>query len=186
MLPSHTRSVRLYCKIDATALAAVLFVLAVIMIVADSQPHHGYGPDLPHVSHAITIAGANRDDVMMISIMRDGMIFFGMDKLSPSQLPSKIQDRLKDRSVERKVYIRADRRVWYGTVKEVLDGVGSAGIERVAFLVDERRPPYRGTPGNGFPIAHKNSAWLPTRRSVEWVYGPVAKILREQIGRMRR
>jgi biopolymer transport protein ExbD len=59
----------------------------------------------------------------------------------PDHVRSKILDRLKYSRVERKVYIRADRRVRYSTVKDILEGVRSSGIERVAFLVDQRRPP---------------------------------------------
>lgn len=77
---------------------------------------------------------------MIIAVMRDGAVYFGRDKVQPVQLPSKILDRLRDHTVEPRVYIRADGRVWYRSVKEVLDGVRSAGIERVAFLVDQRRP----------------------------------------------
>jgi biopolymer transport protein ExbD len=52
-----------------------------------------------------------------------------------------IADRVKDKSIERKIYIRADARARWGTVKVVLDGVRAAGILRVAFLVDSRRSP---------------------------------------------
>ncbi len=80
---------------------------------------------------------------MVITVMRDGTVYFVRDRVVPYQLHSKILDRLKDRTSESRVYIRADVR---GTVrvKEVLDGVRSAGIEQVAFLVDQRRPPMAG------------------------------------------
>jgi biopolymer transport protein ExbD len=144
MLPEHTRSVKLFCSIDVSALAAVMLVLVVIMMIVESATHHGFGPDLPHVSRAVSMPGANREDAMVIVVMRDGSIYFGADKVGVYQLRSKILERLKDRSVERKAYIRADGRVWYSTVKEVLDGVRTAGIERVAFLVNQRRPPTAG------------------------------------------
>ena len=54
-------------------------------------------------------------------------------------MAEQIRSRLKNRDVERKVYIRADMRARYGAVKTVLDGVSSAGILRVAFLLDQRR-----------------------------------------------
>lgn len=139
MLPSHTKSMKLFCNIDASALAAVGFVLLVVMMIVP-QPHHGYGPDLPHVLHPVSMGGANREDAMIIAVMRDGAVYFGRDKVQPVQLPSKILDCLRDHTVEPRVYIRADGRVWYRSVKEVVDGVRSAGIERVAFLVDQRRP----------------------------------------------
>jgi biopolymer transport protein ExbD len=54
-------------------------------------------------------------------------------------LQQKIVEHLKDRGVERKVYIVADSRAKWGAVKVVLDGVRSAGILRVAFLVNQSR-----------------------------------------------
>jgi biopolymer transport protein ExbD len=147
MLPSHTKSMMLFCNIDASALAAVGLVLLVVMMIVP-QPHgHGYGPDLPHVLHPVSMAGASREDAMIIPVMRDGAVYFGPDRVSPEQLPSKILGRLRDPTVERRVYIRADSRVFYCNVRDVLDGVRSAGIERVAFLADQRRPSTSGASG---------------------------------------
>lgn len=143
MLPKHTRSMKLFCQIDASALASTMIVLVFTVLLATwlAPAHHGIGADLPKVSHPIPMPGSEREDAMIVTVMRDGSIFFGAEKLGFHQMRSKILDRLKDRSVERRVYIRADGRVWYRTVKEVLDEVHSAGIERVAFLVDQRRSP---------------------------------------------
>jgi biopolymer transport protein ExbD len=87
------------------------------------------------------MAGAGREDAMLITVTRDGRAYFGSDQIDPVSLATKIQDRLKDREVERKVYIVADMRARWSTVKIVLDGVRSAGIIRVAFLVNQRRLP---------------------------------------------
>lgn len=141
MLPEHTRSLKLFCRIDNSAFAAIMIVLVFTMLLTASwmpTPHHGIVADLPKAFHPIPLPGSQRYDAMIVTVMRDGSIYFGADKLGSDQLRSKILERLRDRSVERRVYIRADKRVWYRTVKEVLDGVRSAGIERVAFLVDQR------------------------------------------------
>jgi biopolymer transport protein ExbD/biopolymer transport protein TolR len=105
------------------------------------NPHHGVGIDLPRILRPVSMSGALRDDVMQVSITRDGKVFFGSDQIVPDYLTEKIQTRLRDLDVERKVYIRADARARFGTVKIVVDGVRSAGILRVAFLVDQRRVP---------------------------------------------
>ncbi len=138
---------KLFCNIDASALAAVGFVLLVVMMIVSPGSHHGIGPDLPRAFRPVSMAGAKREDAMVISVLRDGTVYFGADKVSACQVRAKILDRLKDRSVERRVYIRADARVWYRTVKDVLDGVRSAGIERVAFLADQRRSSTSGASG---------------------------------------
>jgi biopolymer transport protein TolR len=82
--------------------------------------------------------GALREDVMLVSVTRDGQIYFGSDQIDSADLSGKIKNRLKDRGVERKVYINADLRARWGGVKQVLDVVRSAGILRVAFLVNQR------------------------------------------------
>jgi biopolymer transport protein ExbD len=39
------------------------------------------------------------------------------------------------RGAEKKIYIRADERLRYVSVREVLAAVRSAGVEKIAFLV---------------------------------------------------
>jgi biopolymer transport protein TolR len=126
----------------ASVMAMVLFVLVLIfMFVAVPTHHYGVSVDVPKVSHPISMSSAEREDAMKITVTRDGKVYFGVEQVNLISLPEKIADHLKDGEVERKVYITADGRARYGTVKSVLDGVRSAGIIRVAFLVDQRRVP---------------------------------------------
>jgi biopolymer transport protein TolR len=135
---------KLFSGMDTTAFAAIMVVLVFAELIAGTMsynPHHGVGIDLPRILRPVSMSGALRDDVMQVSITRDGKVFFGSDQIVPDSLTEKIQTRLRDLDVERKVYIRADARARFGTVKIVVDGVRSAGILRVAFLVDQRRVP---------------------------------------------
>jgi biopolymer transport protein ExbD len=139
---ARQRSMRLIANIDASAFAGILVVLLFAMMTAGAltrNPHHGIGVDLAKVSHPVSMPGALREDAMLITVRRDGQIYFGFDRINPVALTEKIRDRLKDRGVERKVYIRADSRAMWGAVKVVVDGARSAGILRVAFLAEQRR-----------------------------------------------
>lgn len=78
---------------------------------------------------------------MLVTITRDGKAFFGSEQINVINLPTKVQDYPKDRGVERKVYVVADMRARWGTVKDVLDGERAGGIIRVAFLANQRRCP---------------------------------------------
>jgi biopolymer transport protein ExbD len=136
------RSLKLFRGIDTTAFASILVVLVFVVWIAQAasyNPHHGVSADLPNVSRPIPMPGAARDDAMKVTILRDGQVYFGTDRVWSGDLAQKIQDRLKDREVERKVYITADARVGWGTVKAVLEQVRSAGILRVAFMANQRR-----------------------------------------------
>ena len=77
---------------------------------------------------------------MVIGIQRDGRVLFGRDPVRPSDLPPKIRESVSYGS-ERKVYIKADARAKYGSVAEVLDAVHAAGIEKIGFLVYQRKTP---------------------------------------------
>jgi biopolymer transport protein ExbD len=133
---------KLFSSIDASAFASIVVVLLFTVMVFEgmtASPHHGTGVDMARVSHPISMPGALREDRLQVTITRDGKVYFGSDHVDPYSLPERLRLRLNDHGVERKVYIKADARVWYGTVKVVLDGVRSAGILRVAFLVDQKR-----------------------------------------------
>ncbi len=116
-------------------MAMVVFVMLLVFMTIPTG-HHGVSADLPKVSHPISLPGARREDAMVVTITRDGKVYFGNEQMYFGSLPVKIQERLKDREVERKVYIVADMRARWGTVKATLDGVRSTGIIRVAFLVN--------------------------------------------------
>jgi biopolymer transport protein TolR len=98
----------------------------------------GIGPDLPKVSHPISIWRAQREDALVVGILRTGDIFFGNDKLAPERLGRAIHESLPS-TRERKIYIRADARVRWGTVALVIDQIRAAGIPSVAFFVEARR-----------------------------------------------
>lgn len=116
----------------------VAFVLLLFFMTAPT-PHNGTAYDLAKVKHPISMPSADREDAIKVVITRDGKVFFGPEHINPADLPQKIVDRLKDRGTERKVYIVADMRARWGSVKPVLDGIRSAGVLRIAFLVDQRR-----------------------------------------------
>jgi biopolymer transport protein TolR len=81
---------------------------------------------------------ARREDALIVSILRDGTMYFGRDKTTSGDLPAQIREGMA-RGAEKKIYIRADGRLRYLTVREVLEAVRSAGVEKVAFLVYQRR-----------------------------------------------
>ncbi|MGD1081263.1 MAG: biopolymer transporter ExbD [Candidatus Sulfotelmatobacter sp.] len=124
----------------ASVMAMVVFVILLVFMTIPTH-HHGVSADLPEVSHPIPMPGALREDAMLVTITRDGKAFFGSEQINVINLPTKVQDCLKDRGVERKVYVVADMRARWGTVKDVLDGVRAGGIIRVAFLANQRRCP---------------------------------------------
>lgn len=144
MLPRWRKPPKLFSDLNtlqfACVMGMVVFVILLFFMTAPTH-HHGISYDLAKVNHPVSMPGANREDAIKIAVLRDGQVFFGSSRVDPADLPQKIFDRLKDRSTWRKVYIVADMRARWGSIKPVLDGIRAAGVLRIAFLVDQRRTP---------------------------------------------
>jgi biopolymer transport protein TolR len=140
------KSANLICSIDVTAFAGVMFALVAMFlfpaaVVIDSPRDAGHvAVDLVRAGKPTDMHGALRDDALLVAIQRDGHIWFDRDRVTPETLPAMIRQRVSH-GAEPKVYIRADMRVSYNRVLQVLGSVRSAGIENVAFLVNERSSP---------------------------------------------
>jgi len=143
MLQTWRKPAKLFSDFNTLQFAGVMgmvfFVFLFLFIPAYSEFPKGLAVDLAHVLHSVSMPSANREDAMIVTVTRDGKVYFGTEIVRIDDLQQKITDRLKDGSVERKVYVRADMRARWGLVDAVLGSVRSAGVLRVAFLVQERR-----------------------------------------------
>ncbi len=75
---------------------------------------------------------------MVITIAADGKVHFDQELVLPEKLPALIRERLTG-SAERRVYLIVDRYAKYRVVILVLAEVRSAGVENIAFLVENVR-----------------------------------------------
>jgi hypothetical protein len=86
----------------------------------------------------ISLPHAMREDAMIVTILRNGDVFFRNDRVWRDKLAGALRVQV-ERGSERKVYIRADSRTLYRNVRQVLDEIHEAGLVNVSFLVDRRR-----------------------------------------------
>ena|ERR1051325_6954626 len=133
------RSEKLISEINTTIFAGVLLVLLIIFMTIG--PHSM--PQLPSVDlaktdHPIRIPGARREDALIITIQRDGIIYVNYDRVFATDLAPAILKGL-NASGEKKVYVQADGRVRYKSVEEVVDVLHTLGIDRVFFIVEEKK-----------------------------------------------
>jgi biopolymer transport protein TolR len=129
----------LICNIDVTAFAGVMFALVYLFMPLQPHGRPGATVDLARTNYTVSMRGADREDALLVAIMRDGKVFFRADRITIEEVPARIREGVS-RGAERKVYIKADARAKYASVVEVLDGVHDAGIENIGFIVDQRRP----------------------------------------------
>jgi biopolymer transport protein ExbD/biopolymer transport protein TolR len=97
------------------------------------------------------MADADKEDALLVSVMKNGDVFFGADKTTVDSLGSKVKDRLTNRT-DKRVYVKADARAKFGNVVQVVDAVRSAGVDDLGLLTEQRKttpnaPPTTPAPG---------------------------------------
>src|ERR1700722_3534518 len=110
MRQKHSKSTKLFCRVDVTAFAGVMVLLVAIFLLPAR-----FGVDLPNarsvdlakVSHPVAMRASNRGDALLVAVERDGRVWLGSYPINPSELPSRIREAVSQ-GAERKVYIRAD------------------------------------------------------------------------------
>ena len=122
---------RFLAEINVIPLVDVVLVLLIIFMVTAPMLHRGMDITLP-TSESNTIKPEER---MVLTIESDRKVYLDNDVLTVDQLRLKLHEA-KERNASVSVYLRADRRVPYGTVVHVMDAVKLAGIEKMGMVTD--------------------------------------------------
>jgi hypothetical protein len=96
MLRKPRGSLKLFGTIDTTVFTVVLVVVVLILLIVSwtlPPHHHAASLDIPAVWHPVAMRGALRDDVMKVSVTRDGAI--EMSLAQDGTRPHLIDDRIR-------------------------------------------------------------------------------------------
>jgi len=136
MLAYRSRSNRL---LQPSAFSPILVMLAFILLLAQlvfgpmASFHHGISPQLPMAFHPMPLWASQREDVLVVTILRDGQVFFDTRRVSPEELVENLRIKIHA-GAPPKVYLRVDRRARYSAVSSVLNSIHSAHLVNIAFL----------------------------------------------------
>jgi biopolymer transport protein TolR len=150
-LAKRNEGAKVSSEINVTPMVDVMLVLLIIFMVVTPMLQKGISVDMPKVNNPEQMPDADKEDALLVSVMRNGDVFFGTDKITPDNLTTKVKDRLANR-VDKRVYVKADSRAHFGNVVQVVDAVRAAGVDDLGLLTDQRKttpnapPP---TPGAG-------------------------------------
>src|SRR5436853_6609897 len=125
-------------NINVTPMVDVMLVLLIIFMVITPMLQKGVSVDLAKVNNPAQMPDADKEDALIVAIMRDGKVFFGNDQIAPDQLTSKVKDRLANRT-DKLVFVRADARAKYGSVFDVVDNVRAAGVDDSGILTEQSK-----------------------------------------------
>jgi biopolymer transport protein TolR len=123
--------------INMTPLIDVMLVLLVIFIIAAPLMASSLKLDLPKTAGA---SPTEASKALMLAIDAQGRHFLGDEALPRERIAERVRDAAK-RNPATEVQLRADARVPYGQVAELLGLVRDAGLSRIGFVTEPAPAP---------------------------------------------
>ena len=120
-------------QINVTPLVDVMLVLLIIFMVTAPILQQGVELELPKETIA-PIEGEGEQ--LILSIDKDGKVYLGQgNEVAVVGLGDKIRAIIAQRQ-DKRVFVRADRRVPYGQVMAVMGSMRRSGIDKVGLITE--------------------------------------------------
>jgi biopolymer transport protein TolR len=122
--------------INMTPLIDVMLVLLVIFIVAAPLMASSLRLDLPRAEGA---QPSQAKDALRVAIDAEGRVFLGDETLAPADVERRLVEQARaaaQHNPATEVHLRADARVPYGRVAEVIGLLQQAGLSRIGFVTE--------------------------------------------------
>jgi biopolymer transport protein ExbD len=129
------RGHQLKADINVTPLVDVVLVLLIIFMVVTPLIASGVAVDLPRTAHHSRKPDEGKD--IILSVTWDKRIYVGAKRAgSPREVAEQVSTE-KRRFPEKTVFLKADARVPYGVVREMMEALHGADIEDVVLGTEE-------------------------------------------------
>jgi biopolymer transport protein ExbD/biopolymer transport protein TolR len=103
----------------------------------------GVSVQMPVTSNAVAVPNADTQDALVVALTADGTAYLRADQVATSALAERVRSILSTRN-EKTLYIKADARVPYARVIEVIDAVQKSGVEGLTLLTAQPDPAEQG------------------------------------------
>src|SRR5499425_717555 len=85
-------------------MADIMLVLLIIFMVVTPMLQKGISVDMAKVNNPTPMQDADKEDALLVSITRDGKVYFGSEQIQTDSLTQKVKDRLAANAQNRQVY----------------------------------------------------------------------------------
>jgi len=116
-------------EINVTPLVDVMLVLLVIFMVTAPMLQTGIDVELPETKN---VQDVNPEERIIISISREGDLFYGSDKIMLYDLAERLQKDAK--SPKDAIFLRADKDVKWNSIVSVIDVIRGAGFDQIKLV----------------------------------------------------
>ncbi len=123
-------------EINMTPLVDVMLVLLIIFMVTIPVMQHSVQVELPRASNA---AQAVKAEVLRLSVDAQGQYFLNETAIDDAALAQRFAAGAAQQP-QPELHIRGDRNVRYERVAQAMAAAQQAGLGKIAFLTDPRKP----------------------------------------------
>jgi len=116
-------------EINVTPLVDVMLVLLIIFMVTAPMLQTGINVELPETRN---VKEVTQDERIILSISREGDIYYGSRAINFSEVPDRIKRDAK--GPKDAIFLRADGDVKYQTIVSVIDAVRGAGFSEIKLV----------------------------------------------------
>jgi len=116
-------------EINVTPLVDVMLVLLIIFMVTAPMLQTGIDVELPETKN---VKDVNPEERIIISISRDGLIYYGADAINYSSIPGRLKKDAK--SPKDSIFLRADIDVKWKYIVSVIDKIRGAGFSEIRLV----------------------------------------------------
>ena len=93
----------------------------------------GVSVQLPVTKNAVAVPSADNQNALVVALTADGDTYLVGQPLATSALADNVRNMLSTRN-EKTLYIKADARVPYARIVEVIDAVRTSGVDSLTLL----------------------------------------------------
>jgi biopolymer transport protein TolR len=117
-------------EINVTPLVDVMLVLLIIFMVTAPMLQTGIDVELPETRH---VKDVNPEERIIISISREGYIYYGSEAINYSAIPNRLKKDAK--GPKDSIFLRADKDVKWNSIISVIDKIREAGFTEIKLVV---------------------------------------------------
>ena len=116
-------------EINVTPLVDVMLVLLIIFMVTAPMLQTGIDVELPETR---SVKEVNPEERIVISISREGFIYYGSDAINFSTIPARL--KRDARGPKDSIFLRADKDVKWNYIVSVIDKIREAGFTEIKLV----------------------------------------------------
>jgi biopolymer transport protein TolR len=125
-------------EINVTPLVDVMLVLLIIFMVTAPMLQTGIDVELPETKN---VKDVNPEERIIISISREGTIYYGSEAIEFSTIPDHLKKDAK--GPKDYIFLRADKDVKWNSIISVLDKIRGAGFTEIKLVIKPFKEPQK-------------------------------------------